>query len=375
MTTMTRRLEHVLDELGPIFAERAGACDSGDEFVAENFKALREARLFSAMVPEALGGGGVPYSEMSEFVRGLGRFCGSTALTFSMHQHLVAAARWNYTHERPGEKLLRAVADGEKILVSTGGNDWLASSGTLERVDDGFRFTARKAFASGCLIGDVVVTSGQFNDVDAGPQVLHFAVPMRTEGIRIDRVWQTMGMRATGSHTVVFDNVFVPDQAVSLRRPGGGVYHPVWDLVLSVALPLISAAYVGVAEAAIEMARARAVRQGDDGATASALGEALNELTVAQLALDSMIAATRNLEFTPTTKDADRALVRKTLVAESVRGAAEKALEVMGGSGFYRASGFERLIRDLYAAQFHPLPARKQHRFTGRLAMGLDPVI
>ena len=104
------------------------------------------------------------------------------------------------------------------------------------------------------------------------------------------------------------------------------------------------------------------------------VGEMENELTVAELALDSMIANVNNLDFSPTIALANQALVRKTIVAEAVRRTAEKALEAVGGSAYYRTSAIERMLRDAQAAQFHPLPAKKQQRFTGRLAIGLDPI-
>src|SRR5689334_16160864 len=153
-----------------------------------------------------------------------------------MHQHLVAAALWNYRHGKPGERLLRTVADGEKVLVSTGVADWLSSTGVLERCEGGYLFTGRKVFASGCVAGDVLVTSGQYTDPVAGRQVLHFSVPMSADGVRIDPVWEVMGMRGTGSHTVILDNVFVPEQSITLRRPCGR-YHNVWNVILTVALP------------------------------------------------------------------------------------------------------------------------------------------
>jgi len=61
-------------------------------------------------------------------------------------------------------------------------------------------------------------------------------------------------------------------------------------------------------------------------------------------------------------------------VAEHVLATVEKALEAAGGAGFYRKTGLERLLRDAHAAQFHPLPAKRQHRFTGRVVLGLDPI-
>ena len=180
-------------------------------------------------------------------------------------------------------------------------------------------------------------------------------------------------MRGTGSHTIILEDVFIPEQAIALRRPCGG-YHPVWNVILTVALPLICAAYVGVAEAAAEQARASAARKGDDGINALLLGDMENELTAAQIALESMIANVNELDVEPTVDHANRSLIRKTLVAEAVKRAADKALEATGGRGYFRAFGLERILRDAQAAQFHPMQPKQQHRFTGRLAMGLDPV-
>ena len=121
--------------------------DGSDGFVAENYAEMRAAKLLSALVPSELGNGGLSYGEVWSLIRGFGRCCGSTALTFSMHQHLLAAALWNHRHDNAGENLLRAVADGEKVLVSTGATDWLASNGVLEACEGGYRFTAKKVFA------------------------------------------------------------------------------------------------------------------------------------------------------------------------------------------------------------------------------------
>ncbi len=363
----------LLATLAPSFSERAAAYDNNDEFVAENYAEMRAAKLFSILVPPELGGGGLRYSEACALIRGLAHCCGSTALAFSMHQHAVAAALWNYRHGKPGEALLRAVAEGEKVLVSTGATDWLNSSGVLERCKDGYRFTANKPFASGCVAGDLLVTSGRYDDPVAGRQVLHFSVLMSADGVSIDRVWQTMGMRGTGSHTVVLDNVFVPEKAITLRRPCGE-YHPVWNVILTVALPMFCSVYVGMAEAAAQKAATLASAKGDDGVNAAAIGEMLTDLTNAQIVLQSMVANANELNLDPDIEHANRALIHKTIVSNAVRHMVDAALEATGGAGYFRRLGLERILRDTQAAQFHPMPARKQHRFTGRLAMGLDPL-
>jgi alkylation response protein AidB-like acyl-CoA dehydrogenase len=159
-------------------------------------------------------------------------------------------------------------------------------------------------------------------------------------------------MRGTGSHTVVLDNVFVPEQAITLRRPCGK-YHIIWNVILTVALPLICSAYVGIAEAAAEKAIANAIRKGDDGVNTLLIGEMQTELTTAQIALDSMIANVNELNIEPGLEHANCSLVRKTIVEGAVRRTADKALEATGGSGYFRALGLERILRDAQAAQFH----------------------
>ena len=52
----------------------------------------------------------------------------------------------------------------------------------------------------------------------------------------------------------------------------------------------------------------------------------------------------------------------------------EKAVEATGGRGFFRGFPLERMLRDVHAAPYHPLPEKKQALFSGRLAMGLDPI-
>ncbi len=51
-----------------------------------------------------------------------------------------------------------------------------------------------------------------------------------------------------------------------------------------------------------------------------------------------------------------------------------KAIEATGGSAYFRSNDLERLMRDVRAGDFHPLPEVRQHQFSGRIAMGLDPV-
>ncbi len=366
-------LQALVQIIGPRFAEGAAERDQRDIFVAEHYDVLKEHKVFSALVPADLGGGGLRHSVMCAFLRQLAHYCPSTALALSMHQHLVAAAVYNHRNGRPGKKLLERVAADETALISTGANDWMESNGAVERADGGFRVSARKPFGSGSPKGGVLVTSAPFEDANEGWQVLHFAIPFAAPGISLADDWKTLGMRATGSHTIILDNVFVPDDAVALRRPRGR-FHPAWNVILTVAMPLIMSVYAGVAEAAAVIGKEQAKKRQGDPTVPYLLGELTNQLTTVQLAMDDMVRLANDLDFAMNLEVANAVLVRKTIVAEHVLATVEKALEAAGGAGFYRKAGLERLLRDAHGAQFHPLSGKRQHRFSGRIALGLDPI-
>ena len=157
MTTQTATPTTKTDWLGTAkrlsddFGTRAAKHDSDDSFVAENYAAMRAAKLFSAPIPSELGGGGASYAEHCAMIRTIARGCGSTALAYSMHSHLLQALLWRHRHNAtpPAEPLLRRIAKEELVLVSSGGSDWLDGSGTLTKDDGGYKFSARKIFGSG----------------------------------------------------------------------------------------------------------------------------------------------------------------------------------------------------------------------------------
>jgi alkylation response protein AidB-like acyl-CoA dehydrogenase len=360
-------------DLGTEFAPRAAAHDADDSFVAENYDMLKAHRIFSALVPQALGGGGASHAEMCEFLRILGQSCASTALALSMHMHLLAATVWRWHQGHPVEPLLKRIVQEQTVLISSGGSDWLDGSGTAEKVDGGYRITARKIFSSGCPQGDLLMTSAVYDDPEEGPTVLHFPVPFADEGVTIMDTWHTLGMRGTGSHDVMIEGVFVPESAVGLRRPQG-LWHPFFNVVTAVAFPLIMAVYVGIAEAAYTLALERAHRKQDDPQTAYLIGEMTNALVTAQMALQGLIAIANNYDFEPSDATANAIFIRKTIAARAAIATVEKAMEVVGGASFYRSVGLERLWRDVQGGLYHPLHEKRQHLFTGRMALGLDPI-
>lgn len=135
--------------IGPRLSEGAPERDASNTFVADNYAVLTEHRVCSALIPDDLGGSGATCSAMCAFLRQLAHYCPATALAPAIHQHLVATARYNHRHDRPGLKLLEQVAAAGIVLISTGANDGMELNGRVETARDGYRVSARKPFGSG----------------------------------------------------------------------------------------------------------------------------------------------------------------------------------------------------------------------------------
>jgi acyl-CoA dehydrogenase len=177
-------------------------------------------------------------------------------------------------------------------------------------------------------------------------------------------------MRGTGSTDVELKDVFIPDAAMGGLKRTPGKWHPFIHLVCLSALPIVYAAYLGVAESAREIALGFAKKKKDDPYVPYLIGEMDNFLTNAQIVHASMVELVKTAKPSPESTSAMTS--RRTLVVQSLLGTVDRALEVAGGGGFYRSAHLERCFRDIQAARFHVLREKAQLRLSGRVALGLD---
>lgn len=358
--------------LGPELREYTSRHDEDASFALESFEALRAEGYMAALVPPELGGKGATVEEICHFLRVLAHYCASSALAFSMHTHLVAATVWKYKQGQPVQALLKKVAAERAVLVSTGAGDWLESNGRMEKVEGGYRFFAQKPFASGSPAGTMMITSGRYEDPKDGARVLHFALPFAREGVRLGSDWDTHGMRGTGSSTVSVEGAFIPEESIALNRPRGP-WHPAFDVICTLALPILMSPYVGVAERAGELSLSLARAKADDADTQYLCGELSIGLAGVSALWEAMLVNTANYDFAPSKERTSTSIALKTALAEACISATEKAMEVGGGAAFFRKAGIEQCLRDVQGAIYHPLQPKKAARACGRIALGLSP--
>mgnify|MGYP005806133703 CR=1 FL=1 len=366
----TRDLLDIARSLGPTFAKRAAEADENDAFVAENYSDLKAAGLLEAGVPADLGGGGASVAALCSMLREIAHHCSSTALAFAMHSHQVAIPAWRWSHQQaaPVVPLLKRVAAERLILLSSGGSDWIEGSGKAERVDGGYKITARKIFTSGSPIGDLLMTSAVLDEPD-GAKVLHFGVPMTSPAVKVLSTWKTLGMRGTASNDVMIEGHIVPEGAVALIRKQGE-WHMLFHIIAMIAIPIIYSAYLGVAESACRLALDMAGKRAPNGNVIDLAGRMQTELRAAQYAHAAMLDLVERGNPSPETTN--EVMIGRTLVARHAIAAVELAMETAGGSAFYRDNGLERRFRDIQGARYHPMRNGPQHEFAGRTALGLD---
>ncbi len=368
------KTEHELVEwaasFGPLLAEHAERHDRDGTFVAESHAALVEAGLLAIGVPEELGGRGATFRQVAMVQRELAKHCASTALSTSMHQHIVSFAAWRYRRNVPGaEALLKRVLDDKIVLVSTGGADWTNPRGTTEKVEGGYRVNATKIFASQSPAGTVMSTMFTYDDPEEGKRVLMAAVPFTAEGVTVKDNWDSMGMRGTGSNDVVLENVFVPDAAVSAVRPHGVIDAPL-QVIGVIAMSIVTATYLGVAEGAYEHALAAAQAKKNDPTVQRQIGLMRSRLRVAAWALDGAMALAGD-NPDPSMENFAAVMAAKREVALAGLEVCDLALDVCGGAGYFKGHAVERAYRDFRGIKFHPLPLETGLVHAGQVALGL----
>jgi len=261
-----RALLALADELGPRFAERAERYDRDASFPFENYADLRQAGLLGLCVPERFGGKGADFKTYSLVSATLGKYCGATALTFNMHACStlwpgVLADDLDMTPGQRDEHEQRRAVHFERVVkhgavyAQPFSEGSAAAAGrapfgtTAAKVEGGWVVNGKKIFASLAGAADYYVVLCTENKPELSMRdTLYLAVPGKAPGLAVTGDWDPLGMRGTVSRTLVFKDVFVPDEAAMMPR---GVYFQAasrWPHMFTT----LSPTYMGIAIAAYE---------------------------------------------------------------------------------------------------------------------------
>ena len=385
LTDRQRALLERAEPLAPRFAERAAAHDADASFPFENFADLRAAGLLALTVPEAYGG--LDADEM-DYVPVLERIAwgdASTALVLGMHLsnigQLVEGKLWadrlpSLCREivEQGAMLNAAQAEPEMGSPSHGG-----VPATVARPDaetGGWRISGRKIYTTGAPGLRYFITLAAIEEPDQPVHLGSFLVPGDAPGVRIEKTWDGLALRASGSDDLVLEDARVPADALLDARPVGAP-DPRGALGLPWGPLTLAAVYSGVALAARdEIVHFAATR------VPTALGKPIGELPAVRLRLgeiEALLLATRRALYGlasdwvthPDLRPQLRAqapLVKYLATNNAVR-VTDLALRTAGGSGLQRTMRLGLLFRDARAGLINAPPDDAVLQNAGRLAI------
>jgi acyl-CoA dehydrogenase len=366
--TITRLAAQVAEAAAP----HADRHDLEGSFVEEGVNAARDLGYLAAPVPEELGGHGALTSDIVDAQQLIARACGSTGLACSMHLHVVLAAAWRWRRgDKVVEPMLRRVAKDRIVVVSTGGNDWTRPTTVATPVEGGWTVTGRKTFASLAPAGDLAATFAVIGSPAPGADVIAFSAPLDAPGVNVEYTWDAAGMRGTGSHDLVFDNVFIAEKQVSARRTWGELDRPL--LVASLhAWPVVYATYLGVAQG---LAEAALITGKTTAESASQVGLMDFHLRTGRWAIAGALAEI-GADPEPSLENFIALQQSKRAVTLACQQVAATATELAGGRAYARRGPIDRMIRDLRAATYHPYPPDTVllHAGQHRMESPLQPV-
>jgi alkylation response protein AidB-like acyl-CoA dehydrogenase len=250
------------------FAPRAAQWDQEASFPFANYDDLRAAGFLKLCVPTSHGGLGADYATYMMVAAEIGRFCGTTALTWNMH---ICSTMWTGVladgitmseterseHAARRELHFRRIVSDGAIYAQPFSEGSAAAAGkapfgtTAKKVEGGWLINGRKIFASLSGAADfygVLCTEDKGDEHPDARDTLYISVPATAEGFSISGDWDPLGMRGTVSRNLFFKDVFVSDAEQLMPR---GIYFKgaqTWPAMFFT----LSPTYLGLANAAYD---------------------------------------------------------------------------------------------------------------------------
>lgn len=396
-----RRLVELAEAHAAEFWTRADRHDREGTFPFENWEAMRESGFLTGCVAEEQGGLGLaPVSDLLVAVGRLARGDGSTAIGATMHLVALWYFSWRFARAREvGDealarqvrRLLRLAAGGRAIAcvaISEAGTSLGWPKTTATPAGGGYRVSGRKTFCTNSPVGTLFLSSVRIQ-ADGADDRLGFAlVPRGTPGLEVQANWDALGMRASGSNDVVYDDCLLPRQMVMAAGPLGVLSAELLPMVTVGALCLAGAA-LGIAERAqalvVESATTRrsgparrlvAERHAIQTLVAeSEVDLAAGRAVLARTAwlLDEGLGGGGELQA----RHLDRLMAQVQCAALTAKRGAiavvDRALTASGGGGYLSRNPLSRLYRDVRAGPFmQPFSPLEAFEYIGRVTLGLD---
>jgi 3-hydroxy-9,10-secoandrosta-1,3,5(10)-triene-9,17-dione monooxygenase len=391
MTPEAIRLVKAAEELAPRLRQRAQAADEAGMVPRETVKEMAEAGLFRVLQPRRWGGSELDPRVFYKVQMALAKGCMSTAWIYGV----IGVHNWQLPlFPEQAQQDVWANGNDGTLIAST-----YMPVGKAEKVDGGYRFSGRWGFSSGVDHCEWIFLGGLLPKKDNPDELEHTTFLLPRSDFRVEKNWDVLGLRATGSHDIIVENAFVPEHRTQRTNDHsdagcpGRESNPHWTYKIpftQVFQRAVSSACLGALEGAIDEFRSRAAAHiGKHGAKTAEDPNAQMAVAEAMIAVDQLkLVLFRNYDRivhcaqTGEKMPVEERLMQRAQASLVPKLCAEKVSELLracAASGLYRSNPIERVFRDIHQARGHIANnADAYARASGAMMLGLpntDPYI
>ena len=324
--------------------------DDHETFPVDTMKKLGELGLLGIFIPEEYGGSGFGYAEYATALMELGKVCGGIGLSVAAHNSLCTGHIFYHGNEEQKRKYLPKLASGEWIgawglTEANTGSDAMRMKTTAVKDGDHWVLNGTKNWITHGLSGDVAVVLIRTGDLLDSNGISAFIIEKGTPGFSAVKIKEKLGVRASETAELIFDNVRIPESNV-IGEVGAGFKQAMQ--ILDGGRVSIASLSCGVARGAYEASVKYAKEREQFGkpiahfqAIAFKLADMATEVEAAELL--TFQAAYLKDNKKPVTKAGAYAKYYASEV--SVR-CGNEAVQVMGGYGYTKEYPAEKFLRD-----------------------------
>ena len=324
--------------------------DDHEIFPEETMKKLGELGLLGIFIPEEYGGSGFGYAEYATALMELGKVCGGIGLSVAAHNSLCTGHIFYHGSEAQKKKYLPKLASGEWIgawglTEANTGSDAMRMKTTAVKDGDHWVLNGTKNWITHGLSGDVAVVLIRTGELLDSKGITAFIVEKGTPGFSAVKIKEKLGVRASETAELIFDNVRIPEENV-IGEVGAGFKQAMQ--ILDGGRISIASLSCGVARGAYEASVKYAKEREQFGkpiahfqAIAFKLADMATEVEAAELL--TFQAAYLKDNKRPVTKAGAYA---KYYASEVSVKCGNEAVQVMGGYGYTKEYPAEKFLRD-----------------------------
>jgi butyryl-CoA dehydrogenase len=329
---------------------KAKELDETGRFPSEIVQQLAEMGLMGMMVPEQWGGAGMDAVSYAMAMEEVSAACASTGVIMSVNNSLVCAPLEKFGNDAQKKAFLEPLATGKKLgcfaLSEPGhGSDPAGLKLAAKRVEGGWRLSGTKNWITNGREADLAIVFANVDREKGYKGITAFIVDTKSEGFQVSKLEDKLGITASSTAQLFFDDVFVPE-ANRLGKEGEGLKIALWTL---------DGGRIGIASQALGIARCALDASKKFASEREQFGAPIAKLQAIQFHIADMatrLQAARLLTWhAARAKDLGQkytkeAAMAKLAASEAAMWIATKAIQVHGGYGFTKEYVVERNFRD-----------------------------